>query len=61
MNGVGGVGYVLGQPLASSYGVRDGPREGGNAISQFGYRKNESSYHIQSLITSLELSPQHHI
>ena len=69
VNGVGSVGHVLGQPPASSCGAHHGPREGGDAIPQFGYWKNESSYHcytpteksrsssIQSLITSPELSP----
>ena len=65
MNGVESVG----QPPASSYGVHHGPCEGGDAIPQSGYRKNQSSYHryapteksrslsIQSLISSPELSP----
>jgi len=69
VNGVGSVGHVLGQPPASSYGAHHEPREGGDAVPQFGYRKNENSYHryapteksrslsIQSLISSPELTP----
>ena len=42
VNGVGSVGYVLGQPPASSYGAHHGPPEGGMRFRSLGTERTKA-------------------